>query len=88
MLKKGDSGSPAILLTIVIHPSERRGGRDKHVCLFPDYPPRKRQKGRPRTLYLGSLCARLDECANNILRSEGRYDVVTHAGTCFLQIFL
>lgn len=30
----------------------------------------------------------LDECVNNILRSVGRYDVVPHADTYFLQIFL
>lgn len=29
----------------------------------------------------------MDECANDILHNVGHYDVVTHAATCFLQIF-
>lgn len=39
-------------------------------------------------VYLGSLYERLDECVNNIVCSVGRYDVVTHADTIFLQMFL
>lgn len=36
----------------------------------------------------GSLYKQLDEWANIILLSVGRYDVVKHSNTCFLQIFL
>lgn len=39
-------------------------------------------------LYPRLLYARLDECVTSITRSFGRYDVVTHANTGFLQIFL
>lgn len=30
------------------------------------------------SLYLGSLCPRLDECVENVIRYVGRYDVVTY----------
>lgn len=33
-------------------------------------------------LYLGSLFAQLDECLN-VIRSMGRYDVVTHVDSAF-----
>lgn len=39
-------------------------------------------------LYLGPLYARMDECAGNITREVGRYDVVTHAHSSFLQVFI
>lgn len=38
------------------------------------------------SVYLGLLYARLDTCVNIVL-SVGRYVVVTHANTSFLQIF-
>lgn len=39
-------------------------------------------------LYLGSLYAQLDECLKGVLRSVGRYDVVTYVEASFLQLFL
>lgn len=39
------------------------------------------------SIYFGSLFYRLDECIKNIVKSIGRYHVVTHA-TAFLQLFL
>lgn len=38
--------------------------------------------------YLGSLFFRSDECVKNIVRSVGRYHVVSHADTAFIQVFL
>lgn len=49
---------------------------------------RKGKKLAPGPVYLGLLFARLNECGNNILRSVGRYDVVTHTNTCFIQVLL
>lgn len=39
-------------------------------------------------LFLGSLFSRLDECAHNMVRSVGRYDVVSYVEANFLQMFL
>lgn len=39
-------------------------------------------------IYLGLLYTRLEKCVQHILHSVVRYTVVTHADTCFLQIFL
>lgn len=39
-------------------------------------------------IYQGWLYARLDECITNIVQSIGRYDVLIHAYTSFLQMFL
>lgn len=39
-------------------------------------------------IYLGSLFTRFDECVANTVYSMGRYDMVTHASTSFLQMFL
>lgn len=38
--------------------------------------------------FLGSLYGRLDECAHNMARSVGRYDVVSYVEANFLQMFL
>lgn len=38
--------------------------------------------------YLGSQYGSLDGCVANTARLVGRYDVVTHGDTSFLQIFL
>lgn len=38
--------------------------------------------------HLGSLYSRLDECATDVVRSVGRYDVANYADTNFLQLFL
>lgn len=39
-------------------------------------------------LYMGSLFYHLNKCVNNIVRSTGCYDTVTHVDTTFLQILL
>lgn len=39
-------------------------------------------------LYLGSLFDWLDECVCNIVHSVGHCDVVAHADTAFLQMFI
>lgn len=39
-------------------------------------------------IYLGSLYTRFNECVANTLYSMGCYDMVTHANTSSLQIFL
>lgn len=39
-------------------------------------------------LYLGSLHARLDKCAQNIAKMVRRNDVLTHADLSFLQVFI
>lgn len=39
------------------------------------------------SIFLGYLYAWLDECVWNIACSLGRYNIVTHAGTSFLQMF-
>lgn len=39
-------------------------------------------------LYVGSLYTQLDECERNIVLEVGRYDVVAHANSSFLQVLL
>lgn len=38
--------------------------------------------------FLGTVYSRLDECARNIVRLIGRYNVVCYVDTNFLQLFL
>lgn len=38
--------------------------------------------------YLGTLYTQLDECACNIIRSVGRYDVVSYVDANFVQLFM
>lgn len=48
-------------------------------------------KGKKATLaivYLRSLYAHLEECVADMSRSLGRYDVVSHIDSVFLQMFL
>lgn len=56
-----------------------RSWRWHQFCLSYNYPPRKRREIGS----LGSLYARLHKCVDNVLRYVGKYDVVTHADTCF-----
>lgn len=39
-------------------------------------------------LFLGAFYACLDKCSSNVVRSIGRYDVVTYVDVNFLQLFL
>lgn len=39
-------------------------------------------------IFLGSLFFRLDECAQNLVKSMGPYTFISYANTSFLQLFL
>lgn len=39
-------------------------------------------------LYLSSLYPRIDECVGNAVQDVGRYDMITHAKSCSLKMFL
>lgn len=46
------------------------------------------RKTTPHASLPGSLFFRLDECVKNIVKSVGWYNVVTHADTAFLHMFI
>lgn len=87
-VERDDGRVPIVILPLAICPSERARGRNKYLCLFVGHPPHKRREFRTGTHSLRSSYARLEECANNVLRIMGRYDMVTHAGTSFYRFFL
>lgn len=49
-----------------------------------------REGGKVRGIstHLGSLYAWLGDDVANVVRSVGRYDIVTHVDSCFLQMFV
>lgn len=57
--KRGEGGGLAILLDLLVYPTERPGGRDKSISLPRSYPPRKKEEAHFRTPVCGvTLCAR------------------------------
>lgn len=67
---------------LAVHPPKRTGGWDQCLRLSLAICLAKGKKLPLGPLYLGLLYTRFDECAGNIIRPIGRYDVLTS----FLQI--
>lgn len=86
--KWNNSRGHVLVLTLSVRSYKQTWRWNQCFRFSNDHPPHKRRETSSRAYLPWVIYARLDECVNNILRSIGRYDIVTHTDTCFLQIFL
>lgn len=76
------------ILVVMIYAAQWIRRWVEYLLLPPSNLDRKRHTVPLAPLYLSSLYARFDKCTGNITWAMGCYDVVTHADSSFLQVFI
>lgn len=79
---------PSWLIDSPKHAAEWPKGRSEPIRLSSSHPDCKGSTNIVSPTIPQVLVGSIDECINNVVRSTGRYDVVTHVGSFFFHMFL